>query len=179
MNRFLLGAVAGAFVLASCSGKSEYVAEYAPMDSVPFNIETNVEANSYLVHNYPNVVMFRVEYPQYNAVVKYGMVHSADSARLMKAYVGQLNRMGDRVFYSYYQQDTVSGPGVRGWIFTSLPDKTPLQMIVTDSATMMLHGKLEFTVPQTDTAGVIKPAVKAITADMEHMVRNLELRVEN
>ena len=75
MNRFLLGAVAGAFVLASCSGKSEYVAEYAPMDSVPFNIETNVEANSYLVHNYPNVVMFRVEYPQYNAVVKLSLIH--------------------------------------------------------------------------------------------------------
>lgn len=179
MNRFLLGVLAGAALFASCSGHGSRTTEYVVMDSVPFNIETNAAANSYIVHSYPNQLMFRVEYPEYNALVKYGMVYDFDSAKLMKGYTRQLERMGDRVYYSKFSIDTIDNRQVSGWIFTSLPDKTPLQMIATDSATMMLHGRMEFTVPQTDTAGVIEPAVEAITADMEHMVRNLKLRVEN
>ena len=159
----------------SCSGSSEYKAEYALMDSVPFNIETNVAATSYVVHNYPNQVMFRTEYPQYKALVKYGIVYLDDSAKLMKSYDNQLKRMGERVYYGDFSIDSVKNNFVKGWIFTSLPDKTPLQMIVTDSTTMMLHGTMEFTSPQTDTAGAIMPAVEAIAADMEHLVKNLKL----
>lgn len=174
--KFLCG-VAGIVLamMSSCSGRGEYNAQYAPMDSVPFNVETNIAANSYIVHTYPNMVMFRVEYPQYKVRVKYGIVHSADSAKLMKSYTGQLNRMGDRVYYDDFSIDTISGDRVKGWIFTSVPDKTPLQMIVTDSMSMMLHGKLEFMEPQADTAGVILPAINAVKSDMRHMIDNLNL----
>lgn len=167
-------------LLAACNGSREghlAEAEYATMDSVPFNVEVNTAANAYIVKAYPEATMFRVEYPSHKALVKYGIVHSADSAMIMKAYTGQLNRMGDRVYYSDFGIDTVSnGDGIKGWIFTSAPDKYPLQMIVTDSATMVLHGSMLFTEPTTDTAGVIMPAIEAVAADMRHMASVLKLQ---
>ncbi len=146
------------------------------MDSVPFNIETNVAAVSYLVHNYPKQIMFRTDYPEYNARVKYGIVYDVDSATLMKAYDSQLTRMGERVYYSYFSKDPIANDSLKGWIFTSLPDQAPVQMIVTDSASIMLHGTMEFLSPQTDTVGIIQPAAEAIAADMEHIVKNLKLK---
>lgn len=76
-------AVATAMLL-SCSKHSEYTADYATFDSIPYNVETNVRATTSVIKTYPGSYMFKSEYPQYDATVNFGLVTVSDSAKIAK-----------------------------------------------------------------------------------------------
>ena len=169
------GATAAALTAACGGAHSEYTAEYAPLDSVPYNVEVNTTATTSMVKTFPDSYMFRSEYPQYHAVVRYGIVDVADSAKIQKVLANRFNRMADRI--GIYESDIRSvdnGPDFHGWIMVTPGCDAPVQMLVTDSATMLMHATMEFTSRQTDTAGMVLPATQAITADMEHIIMNLK-----
>ncbi len=170
-------AAVAAIILASCSGgKGEYKADYAPFDSVPYNVETNTAATTTMVKTFPGSYMFRSEYPQYNAVVSYGIVDVADSAKICKALASQFDHMADRIgIYESEIRTIDSGEALHGWVMVTPQCQAPVQMMVTDSATMILHAIMEFTSPQADSARIVYPATEAIAADLDHMIRHLAL----
>lgn len=164
-------------MLSSCGGRGEYRAEYAAFDSVPCNVETNVASTTTMVKAFPGSYMFKSDYPQYNAVVRYGLVSVPDSGKIYKVIANHFDRMSDRI--GIYESDirTVRNDSlIYGWVMVTPQSPAPVQMIVTDSASIMLHATMEFTSPQTDSAGVIFPALEAIAADMEHIVKNFKLK---
>lgn len=164
-------------VLSSCGGgHGEYQAEYAVFDSVPYNVETNIAATTTMVKTFPGSYMFRSDYPQYNAVVRYGIVAVDDSVRVYKVLANHFDRMSDNIgIYESDIRNVRDDSTLYGWVMVTPQCKYPVQMLVTDSATVMLHGTMEFTSPQTDSTGVVYPAVEAIAADMEHTIKNMRL----
>lgn len=162
-------------LLLSCGGRhGEYEAAYAVFDSVPYNVETNVAATTAMVKKFPGSYMFRSNYPEYNAVVRYGIVAVADSGKIRKVIANCFDRMADRI--GIYESDIRSvknAPAFQGWVMVAPPCPAPVQMLVTDSATVVIHATMEFTSPQTDSAGVVYPAVEAVAADLEHMIKAL------
>ena len=162
-------------LMSACGGgHREYDAEYAAFDSVPYNVETNIAATTTIVRTFPGSYMFRSDYPQYSAVVRYGIVAVADSAKLSKVIANHFDRMADRIgIYESEILEIDNKPDFRGWVMVTPECEAPVQMLVTDSASVILHATMEFTSPQTDTAGVVLPAVQAIAADMEHIIKNL------
>lgn len=169
--RYSLAAVAAA-LLASCGGgRSEYKADYAPFDSVPYNVETNVAATTSMVKTFPGSYMFRSSYPQYDAVVRYGIVAVPDSGKIQKVIAGCFDRMADRIgVYESDIRNVRKDSAFYGWVMVARPCPAPVQMIVTDSATVILHATMEFTSSPTDSAGFILPAIEAVAADMEHII---------
>lgn len=168
------GAVLTAMTAACGSGHSEYAAEYVAFDSVPYNIETNTTATTSMVKTFPGSYMFRSDYPQYDAVVRYGIVNVDDPVKIRKTLANHFDRMADRI--GIYESDirkTNGHPDFHGWVMVTPRCGAPVQMLVTDSATMMLHATMEFNSQKTDTAGMILPAVQAIAADMEHIIKHL------
>lgn len=165
-----------AAVASSCDRHhSGYTAEYAVFDSVPFNVETNTDATTTMVKTFPGSYMFRSDYPQFNAVVRFGIVDIPDSSKIRKAIANHFDRMSDRIgVYESEIRDVVNDAGMHGWIMVTPECPAPVQMMVTDSATMILHATMEFTSPQTDTARVVIPAAEAIAADLEHIIINLQ-----
>lgn len=160
----------------SCSEKKEYNAEYAPIEGIPFNIETNSAATSSIVKVFPGCYMFRSDYPQYSATVNYGLVNIADSGSIKKVITNHFDKMADRIGIYESSIRTFRPDSDRiAWIMVTPQCKAPVQMLTTDSASIALHATMEFTSPQTDTAGVIIPAITAIAADMEHLLNNLKL----
>lgn len=169
------GATAAALTVACGGGHSEYTAEYAPFDSVPYHVEVNATATTSMVKTFPGSYMFRSEYPQYNAVVRYGIVAVDDSAKIGKVLANRFDRMADRIgIYESEIRNVDKEPDFHGWIMVTPECDAPVQMLVTDSATMLMHATMEFTSQQTDTAGMVLPATRAITADMEHIIMNLK-----
>lgn len=163
-----------ALISACGSGHREYKAEYAVFDSVPFNVETNTAATTTMVKTFPGSYMFRSDYPQYNAVVRYGIVAVADSAKISKVTANHFDFMADNIgIYESEIREIISESAFRGWVMVTPQCEAPVQMMVTDSSTVMLHATMEFISPQTDTARVVYPAVQAIAADMEHIIKNL------
>lgn len=168
------GAVLTAMTAACGSGHSEYVAGYAAFDSVPYNIETNTTATTTMVKTFPGSYMFMSQYPQYDAVVRYGIVNVDDQEKIHKTLANHFDRMADRIgIYESEIRETPGYPGFHGWVMVTPQCGAPVQMLVTDSATMMLHATMEFNSQKTDTAGMILPAVQAIAADMEHIIKHL------
>lgn len=95
--KIAFGATAAALTVACGGGHSEYTAEYAPFDSVPYHVEINATATTSMVKTFPGSYMFRSEYPQYNAVVRYGIVAVDDSAKIGKVLANRFDRMADRI----------------------------------------------------------------------------------
>lgn len=168
------GATAAALTAACGGSHSEYTAEYAPFDSVPYHVEVNTAAHTAMVKAFPGSYMFRSEYPEYNAVVRYGIVAVDDPAKISKVLANRFDRMADRIgIYESEIRSVDTDPGFHGWVMVTPECDAPVQMLVTDSATMLLHATMEFTAPQTDSARIVLPAAQAIAADMEHIIWNL------
>lgn len=178
INNFITFVVAAnLLVLSSCSENHNSNVTYSAMENLPYNIEINTDAVSRITKEFPDVKMFETEYPSMNALVKYAIVVRKDSLSTDKVITAQLEKMADDVIHDDCGIVKIKGnDGISGWVFSSAPDKYPVQMLATDSFSVVLHGRMEFTSPQTDSAGVVFPAVEAIAADMEHIVKNLKLK---
>lgn len=164
-------------LISSCTESNvARTAEYAVFDTVPYNIETNTAAKTTVVRTFPDSYMFRSEYPEYHAIVRYGMTAIADSGKIHKVSANQLDRISDRIgIYDCKISSIVKDSAIYGWVFVTPQSQAPVQMIVTDSATMILHGTMEFTTPQTDSIRVVYPAIETIAADMQHIIKNIRL----
>ncbi len=168
---------AAAIALSSCTGRSEYMVEYAPVDSIPYNVETNAAATTFLTGSYPGVYIFRSVYSQYDATVYYGLVAIPDSAKIKKVLRLRFDSMADKM--GIYEGDIRTlrpDTNLIGWVIVTPECVAPVQMMVTDSATMALHATMKFNSMQTDSTGFIMPAIDAIAADMAHLVNNLKLQ---
>lgn len=165
-----------ALLTISCGGHSEYHADYAPFDSVPCNVETNIASTTTMVKRFPGSYMFKSDYPQYNAVVYYGLVIVPDSGKIRRVLANHFDRMSDRIgiYESEIRTLRKDSSSYAGWVMVTPRSQAPVQMLATDSASMVLHGTMEFTSPQTDSVRAIFPAVEAIAADMEHLIKNLK-----
>lgn len=160
----------------SCGGQSEHNAEYLPIDSIPYNVETNVEAIMEITGRYPGSYTLRSNYPQYDATIVYGLVTIPDSNAINKVLRISFDRMANRI--GSYEADIRTyrpDSNLIGWIMVTPQSEVPVMMMVTDSASVVLHATMNFNSTQTDTAGFIMPAINAITADMEHLINNLRL----
>lgn len=160
-------------ILSSCEERSQYHAEYAPVDSIPYNVETNVETITEITGRYPGSYTFRSNYPQYDATVAYGMVSIPDSNAINKVLRISFDRMSNRI--GSYEADIRTyrpDSNLIGWIMVTPQSEAPVMMMVTDSANVVLHATMNFNSTQTDSAGFIMPAISAITADMEHLLHN-------
>lgn len=148
-------------------------AEYAVLDSIPCRVEVNKAATARIVRLFPKVKMFAIEYPEWKAVVKCALVLTRDSDHNAKITDNQLYDMGVVAADNAGILPVGNGKGIKGWIFSSPPAEKPIQMLLTDSASVLLHARMEFTSAQTDTAGFILPAMEIISRDLEHMAGNL------
>lgn len=176
-RKFKTALVAAVSLLTvSCGGHSEYHADYAPFDSVPCNVETNIASTTTMVKTFPGSYMFKSDYPQYNAIVYYGLVTVPDSGKIHRVLANHFDRMADRI--GIYESEIRTLPkdssAYSGWVMVTPQCQAPVQMLATDSTSVVLHATMEFTSPQTDSARVIMPAVEAIAVDMAHIVRNLK-----
>lgn len=164
------------FISSCTEGNGAHTAEYAVFDTVPYNIETNIAAKTSMVRTFPDSYVFRSEYPEYHALVRYGMTAIADSGKIHKVSASQLDRISDRIgIHDCKISPIVKDSLIYGWVFVTPQSQAPVQMIVTDSATMILHATMEFTTPQTDSIRVVYPAIESIAADMQHIINNIRL----
>lgn len=164
-------------MLLSCSKHSEYTADYATFDSIPYNVETNVRATTSVIKTYPGSYMFKSEYPQYDATVNFGLVTVSDSAKIAKVIKNQFDRMADNLGIHEGEIKTFRPDSTYiGWVMITPQCPTPVLMMVTDSMNMVLHATMKFNSPKSDTIGTVLPATEAIATDMEHIINNLKLR---
>lgn len=181
MKKYILCAIAGiAIMVSSCnSTNAKHVNEavYAPLDSVPFNVEMNNAAITTMTHLFPEVTMFTSTYPDMDAEVDYAIVTRSDTAGIIKVVNRQLDKMAADIIHDGCIIDAIHAEnGMNGWIFTSIPDKYPVQMLVSDSAKIAIHARMKFTKPKTDTLGSVIPATRTVISDMTHLITNLKLR---
>ncbi len=91
-----------------------------------------------------------------------------DTARVMKAYTNRINIIDKNIDTFYYDIKYVAADSISGWVMKTPEGKLPIQFAATDSASIVVAGKVKFLAAERDTN-----VINNIEDDIIYMIKNI------
>ena len=159
-----------AIVSCKVSSSEPKETEYFEADELPCHILLNPAMTLEKISVLPEVFNATYRDSVSEAILYIDVLTLNDSARVLKAYTNRINMIDRNIDTFIYDIKYVDAGNISVWLMKSPYGRLPIQFAATDSASVMVAGKVKFLASERDT-----DIINNVEQDIVYLMKNINV----